>query len=190
MTSEAANVEQVATGDLIPHPDNPRRGDVKLIAESIEANGWYGTIVAQRSTGHVLAGNHRLLAAQQAGIETVPVYWVDVDDDAARRILLADNRTGDLAGYDNDQLAEVLAQAAEFGGLGGTGWSDIDLEALRTYTDFDDLDALLDEVPAPTSEDGLTRVVLMLTSECAEALNIELSKVESHSAAVENWLDL
>ena len=66
MTSEAANVEQVATGDLIPHPDNPRHGDVPAIVESIKANGWFGTIVAQRSTSHVLAGRPPRLARRRS----------------------------------------------------------------------------------------------------------------------------
>jgi hypothetical protein len=56
--------ELVEVGELEPHPDNPREGNVDAIAESVEANGFSGAIVAQRSTGHVLAGNHRLLAAR------------------------------------------------------------------------------------------------------------------------------
>jgi hypothetical protein len=50
---------------------------------------------------YVLAGNHRLQAARAQSIARVPVIFVDVDDDAARRILLVDNRTNDLAEYDD-----------------------------------------------------------------------------------------
>lgn len=72
--------EQVRVGELKPHPKNPRKGDTAAIQASIEANGFYGVVVAQRSTGFVLAGNHRLLAARQVGLETVPVVWGDVYD--------------------------------------------------------------------------------------------------------------
>lgn len=65
---------------LNPHPDNPRQGDVDAIADSIEQNGFFGAIVAQRSTGYVPAGNHRLLAAKRQGLTEVPVVWLDVDD--------------------------------------------------------------------------------------------------------------
>lgn len=120
---------------LTPHPDNPRQGDIGAITASIEANGWYGTVVAQKSTGHVLAGNHRLQAARSLGIDSLPVWWVDCDDTQARRILLADNRTNDLATYDNDLLTELLAGLASTDDLLGSGY------------DGDDLDDLLDTPP-------------------------------------------
>jgi DNA modification methylase len=104
------------------------------ILESINENGFYGSIVAQRSTGFILAGNHRYQAALQAGASEVPVTWVDVDDARALRILLADNRTTRL-GHDNEQaLAELLKELADDGGLAGTGY------------DGDDLDELLKEL--------------------------------------------
>lgn len=125
------SIEEVAISELNIHPNNPRQGDIGVLVQSIETNGWYGTIVAQRSTKQVLAGNHRLMAAQIAGIESVPVYWVDVDDATATRILLADNRTSDLAIYDDSSLAELLSGLAETEvGVAGTGYDDSDLEAL------------------------------------------------------------
>lgn len=122
----------VPLAQLHPHPENPRRGDVDQIAESIGANGFYGAVVAQRSTGHILAGNHRYLAARRRGLAQLPVVWVDVDDDRARRILLADNRTGDLAAYSNDgllALLEGLALTPE--ALAGTGYDPAALDDLR-----------------------------------------------------------
>lgn len=128
--ASSESVEMVNTDKLIIHPDNPRTGNITSIIQSIERNGWYGTIVAQRSTNFVLAGNHRLIAAQSLGTKEVPVYWVDVDDATARRILLADNRTSDLASYDNDLLLEALSRASDDDGLLGTGWTDEDIERL------------------------------------------------------------
>lgn len=119
--------ELVPVDELRTHPDNPRRGDVEVIAESIAENGFYGVVVAQRSTSYVLVGNHRLLAARARGLVELPVMWVDVDDDRARRILLVDNRSNDLAGYDNDALAALLT---EVGDLAGTGFTDDDLAEL------------------------------------------------------------
>lgn len=104
------------------HPRNPRRGRVEAIAESIEHNGFYGAVVAQRSTGHVLAGNHRLKAARKLGLDTLPVLWLDVDDARALKILLADNRTSDLGDYDSDALATMLSSLAAEGDLLGTGY--------------------------------------------------------------------
>lgn len=119
--------EVVALEHLVPYPGNPRRGDVGLITESVAANGFYGAVVAQRSTRYVLAGNHRLAAAAAAGLSELPVIWVEVDDATARRILLADNRTNDLAGYDNERLAALLGSLED---LTGTGYITEDISTL------------------------------------------------------------
>jgi DNA modification methylase len=132
-----------------PHPQNPRQGDLGAIHHSIETNGFYGTIIAQRSTGHILAGNHRWQAAQQAKAKTIPVTWIDVDDDHALRILLADNRTNDLATYNDNALAGLLKELQDATGtLDGTGYDGDDLDQL--LADLGEKPEIIeDEVPAP-----------------------------------------
>ena len=141
---------------LVPHPSNPRQGDVGAIIQSIEANGWYGTLVAQISTGHVLAGNHRLQAAIHCGLDRVPVHWVDVDDDTAHRILLADNRTTDLATYDEHALADLLVEMGKTGNLGGTGYDGDDLDDLLAELERYGPDADQPPIPAPP-DDPITK---------------------------------
>lgn len=125
------NVEEVPLSALHEHKQNARQGDVGSVVESIKAMGWWGTIVANKD-GTVLAGNHRLKAARELGMESLPVYWVDVDDETALRILLADNRTSDLASWDNAALAGLLVdlQQQTETGLTGLGWDTADLDAL------------------------------------------------------------
>jgi SAM-dependent methyltransferase len=55
----------VPVDSLETHPRNVNQGDIGAIYESIGANGFYGAIVAQKSTGRILAGNHRYQAAVQ-----------------------------------------------------------------------------------------------------------------------------
>lgn len=118
--------------DLRPHPDNPRRGDVDAIAESIKVNGQYRPIVVQRTTNYVLAGNHTLEAMRRLRRKTIEVVYVDVNDGMAKRILLADNRTADLATYDDAALLSVLSELA-YGdhALEGTGFDQDALEDLE-----------------------------------------------------------
>ena len=151
--------EMVAVTKLTIHPNNPRQGDIGAIVESIDKNGWYGTLVAQRTTGRVLAGNHRLQAAQALGMTEVPVYWVDVDDEEAQRILLADNRTSDLASYDDNILADLLKDMVINGaGLEGTGYDGDDLDDL--LADISVVDKPEPEMtepvipPPPTTQSG------------------------------------
>ena len=116
-------VERVQLGKLRPYPGNARRGDVDAIAESLSVNGQFRPLVVQRSTGYVLAGNHTLQAAQRLHWSAVDVTYLDVDDAAARRIVIADNRTADLGGYDDRALLALLRDLGE-DSLAGTGYGE------------------------------------------------------------------
>ena len=127
------NTETVPIDSLKPHPRNPREGDIGAIHESINNNGFYGSVLAQQSTGYILAGNHRWQAMLQAGATEIPVTWIDVDDDHALRILLADNRTNDLATYNDDTLSNLLEELVQTTGtLAGTAFDGDDLDDLLT----------------------------------------------------------
>ena len=141
------SIKTVSIDQLQPHPDNPRKGDLDTIVESIDANGFYGAIVAQKSTGYILAGNHRYMAAKNKGAKEIPVAWVDVDEDQARRILLADNRTSDLGGYDEELLAELLQGVNASIGLYGTGYDESDLDALLDEQDSHGEESSIDDSP-------------------------------------------
>ena len=110
------------------YPDNPRRGDVKALKESIEANGFYGVCLAQKSTGYVVAGNHRRKALLELGATQIPIMFKEMSDEDARRIVLADNRTSDLAYYDDPTLFRLLQDLD--GDLYGTGYDKASYELL------------------------------------------------------------
>ena len=101
-------IEQVPLTKLKTFPGNPRRGDINAIADSLQTNKQYRPIVVQRSTGHILAGNHTYLAAQRLGWRTIAVSFIDVDDQEAKRINVADNRLPELGDYDGQALKDLL----------------------------------------------------------------------------------
>lgn len=121
-------VETISVDGLTEHPRNPRVGNPTKIAQSLEENGQYKPIVVQRSTGHVLAGNHTLKAARSLGWTQVSAVYVDVDDARALKILLADNKTADDSGYDDKLLLAILEDVPD---LSGTGYDLADLELLQ-----------------------------------------------------------
>lgn len=133
MRAVAVEVVEVDVDSLELHPENPRSGDVGAISQSIKRNGWFGALVAQSSTRRVLVGNHRLIAARQLRLPAVPVHWIDVDDLTARRILLADNRTSDLASYNETDLVALLQTHIQEDDLLGTGWDADDLDDLLRF---------------------------------------------------------
>lgn len=127
--------------DLLP--GNPRRGDVDAVAKSLAAFGQRKPIVARRD-GTVIAGNHTLQAARQLGWPKIAVVWVDDDDTTAKAFALADNRTAELGTYDDQLLADLIAEVhnADPDLLIASGWSD---EATKQL-----LDALAVNDPTPT----------------------------------------
>jgi hypothetical protein len=134
MIREELSEHAIAIGSVKNHPRNVRQGDIGAISESLKDNGQYRPIVVQRSTGYVLAGNHTLKAAKALGWKEIAATFIDCDDDRALRILLADNRTNDLATYDDKALADLLKELAS-SELGFTG----------SAYDGDELDTLLNE---------------------------------------------
>lgn len=127
--------QELAVSEIKPHPSNARRGDLAAISASIKANGFYGSLVVNKRTSHILAGNHRYLAAVDLGFETVPVTWVDVDAAQELRILAADNRTSELGTFDHDLLDSLLESIGD--DLVGTGYE---------LPDFDDLSMFAEDI--------------------------------------------
>jgi ParB/RepB/Spo0J family partition protein len=124
-------IERVEIDRIQPHPRNVRQGDIGALIESLKAHGQYRPIVVQRSTGYILAGNHTWHASKQMKASHIQVVWADVDNDEAIRILLVDNRTNDLATYDDHELAHLLeALVMTPDRLHGTGYSPDDLDSL------------------------------------------------------------
>lgn len=104
---------------------NPRIGDVDAVAASLRRFGQRKPIVARRSDRQIIAGNHTYKAACQLGWAEIAVVLVDDDDATAKAFALADNRTAELGGYDDANLAAMIAEVGEFDAalLADTGWS-------------------------------------------------------------------
>jgi len=171
---------------LRDHPANPRRGDDAVVAGSVAANGFYGAIVAQEHTGYILAGHTRRRVLAEAGQVTGPVLWVDVDDETAKRILLADNRTAELASWDDEALVELLAaQAATAEGLAGTGFTAEALAALsaeladvpQQVADAPDPAARRKQMLASYEDNAMRQVVLVYPAGEYDGLVLRLEEL-------------
>lgn len=148
-TANIGKPENLNIADLNNFHANPRLGDVEAIAASLQANGQYKPIVVNRGTYtnrpmEVLAGNHtlkamRLLTEREPDnprFTEVACWVVDVDDDRANRIVLADNRTADLGTYQDDILKELLESLED--DFDGTGYTNDDVELLEGLAEVKD----------------------------------------------------
>lgn len=144
-------VETFKISDLSTYHKNPRRGDVDAIAESLKARGQYRPIVVNIGTHashdyEILAGNHTYLAAKKLGWKTIQATTVDVDDDQAAQIVLADNRLADFGGYDDETLSALLSDVSSLDGL---GWSQDDVDELAAALEPERDDSEVEDVEVP-----------------------------------------
>jgi ParB-like chromosome segregation protein Spo0J len=114
---------------LKPWPQNPRKGDLDAIRESLRVNGQFRPIVVRRADNTILAGNHTYFAAQAESWPEIAVTFVEPRDEAhAKRIVLADNRTAGLGTFDDALLTDLLASLE--GEIAGTGYDQAALDDL------------------------------------------------------------
>ena len=144
---KVGQVASVPLSSLEAYPTNPRRGDIEAIAQSLKAHGQYRPIVVQYGSNFILAGNHTYKAAKKLGWKKIKITYVDVDEESARKIVLADNRLTDLAGYNEPLLKSLLNALPE---LEGTGFTQSEVETLDRLISGKDKDNITDSKPLPS----------------------------------------
>jgi ParB-like chromosome segregation protein Spo0J len=131
MTEAAAVYVDPAT--LTPWSQNPRNNEeaIAKVARSIERFGFASPIVARTADGRIIAGHTRHAAAMSLGLRDVPVRFLDIDEQKASALALADNRLGEIATWDDEGLSAILeGLAAEDVDLDGLGWDESSLDEL------------------------------------------------------------
>lgn len=142
------NIVQTPISKLTLDPNNARKHsekNLRAIAASLEKFGQRKPIVVHR--GVVIAGNGTVEAAKSLGwtdisIAAVPDEW---DADTAKAYALADNRSAELAEWDESELAKQLLE------LQDADWDitelGFDVPALADIEPVDE-----DEIPEPPVE--------------------------------------
>ena len=145
---EKLRIEYMDLEDIQPATRNPKRHEVEEIKQSIRRFGFVDVPAINETTGRMVKGHGRkeaLVELQTAGEDAprrilvkggkwmVPVLrGVAFDtDEEAEAYLLADNRLSDIGGYDEAELARVLADIAKTAqGLAGTGYTNEQLDSM------------------------------------------------------------
>ena len=108
----ASKIEQKALGEISPYDKNPRKNDdaVDAVAASISEFGFKNPIIVDKDMV-IIAGHTRYKAAKKLGMKEVPVIVAkDLTEEQVRAFRLADNKTAELAMWDEDLLDEELSQ--------------------------------------------------------------------------------
>ena len=164
--TEKWQVQWVPLDSVYLNPENPRHNDpaVEPVMQSIARFGFRVPIVVNRRTNLIEAGNTRWKAAQRMGLSEVPVIFADDDEVTALAFALADNRTAEIATWDEPSLAGLLKRLDAEGDLASSGFSDDDLSGLLARLDAEEKSGREETFDAEAAmaeaerEEGPTRV--------------------------------
>jgi ParB-like chromosome segregation protein Spo0J len=134
----AKEITEVKISELNPAPYNPRKWSedaVRDLTESVKRFGMVDPILvnsAENRRNIVIGGHFRLKVAKDLGMETVPVVYVNIPDEAKEKELnlRLNKNLGDwdwelLKQFDEDMLKDV-------------GFSEVDIEKNIFFEDYQD----------------------------------------------------
>jgi DNA modification methylase len=160
MEIKSRSIDQLITDPLNPHTHS--RPQVRQIARSIKKFGFNVPILID-STGKVLAGHGRFLAAQQLGMTHVPTIMIEhLTEAQARAFMIADNKLCENAEWNVEILGEQFRQLAEL---------ELDFELEITGFTTGEIDVLIDGIEAGATRnrdaaDELPEVGVAVTRPC------------------------
>ena len=137
-------IQYIKIADLKPYDKNPRKNNpaVDKVAASIKEFGFQNPVIVDKDL-EVVAGHTRLKAAKKLKLKEVPVIMVeDLTPEQIKAYRIADNKTSELAEWDNDLLV---------GELSDLQLSDYNLEL--TGFDLDEINKLMGNATGEAQED-------------------------------------
>ena len=144
-------VERVEVASLVKDPANVRRHSEKnleAIKGSLARFGQQKPIVVG-ADGVVIAGNGTLAAAQSLGWSMIDIVRSPLTGSEATAYAIADNRTAELAEWDDEALAQQLAALSieDEELASATGFDQRDIEKMGSGVEIEE-----DEVPEPPAD--------------------------------------
>ena len=148
-------IELLLVSSLIPYARNSRthsEEQVTQIAASIREFGFTNPVLID-SSGTIIAGHGRVMAAKKVGLAEVPCLRLQhLSPSQIRAYVIADNKLALNAGWDDEMLkAELLTLQEEGFNTDLTGFSDDELNALLN-SEIIEGQTDPDEVPEPPVE--------------------------------------
>jgi len=138
-TFAGCEVVSVNIGAIKPYDKNPRKNEtaVQAVANSIKQFGFRQPIVVDKG-GVIIVGHTRYKAAKLLGMTEVPVVYADMKPSDAKAYRLADNKTGELATWDYDELDKQLSELSKLEDLNMSafGFDESDADSEPREVDF------------------------------------------------------
>ena len=169
---------------LIPYIRNSRThsdAQVAQIAASVREFGWTNPVLIDGDNG-IIAGHGRVLAARKLGMEDVPcIELAGLTDTQRRAYIIADNKLGLNAGWDDELLAIEFAELADAGFDNLlTGFTQDEIDALtpeQIPEGLTDEDAAPEVQPEPISKLGDVWLLGKHRVMCGDSTSIDAADI-------------
>jgi len=151
MTAPSFTDRKLLITRLSANPRNPNRhpdAQIERLMAALEHDGQTRPVLARKANLMLIAGHGVYMAAQRLGWLELQVRVLDVDQPTADRIMLADNRFGELSSRDPDRVAELLREIDSDIWL-TAGYTDEEAERLLKTS----VDIPVREIPTSAVED-------------------------------------
>lgn len=107
--------DAVPVSELVPHPLNPRthpQSQVDALDAALGTVGWIDRVKVNERTRRIVNGHARYELAIARGEPTVPVDWLDLDDEAELLALATFDPLTGLGINDDARLSALLAEVS------------------------------------------------------------------------------
>jgi len=156
-------------GDLKPYKNNPRRNEkaIHFVANSIEQFGFKVPLVIEKN-GTIITGHTRYEACKILGIDEVPcIIADDLTEKQIKAFRIADNKTNDMAEWDDDLLSLELKDILDDIDMTDFGFGEFELSILTEDMEPEHYDEDLIKEYSENSDDYLAskRIIITYTTE-------------------------
>lgn len=135
-------IKMIKIGDLKPYENNPRNNDnaVEYVKNSIKKFGFKVPLVIDKNNV-IVTGHTRYRASQELGLKEVPcIIADDLTEKQIKAFRIADNKTNDMAEWNDDLLSIELKDVMEDIDMTDFGFGDFELSMLMDDMEPDKYD--------------------------------------------------
>lgn len=200
-TPSAAEATVMESVDRInPAPYNPRVAlepgmeEYEQLKSSLTRWGMVEPLVVNRRNDVLVSGHQRLAVMKDMGFKEVPVVWVDLEDDAERRLNLALNRV--KGRWDSAKLLEVLRDVSVLSDdesrdelLFSSGFKASDVAQVLSNDEVQSALAAIDEMTSTIDEQEARRKAAEITRIREDSGGEKISE-EDHEGPARDWFSL
>ncbi len=156
--------------ELKPYENNPRNNDnaIDYVANSIKEFGFKVPLVIDKN-GVIVTGHTRYKASQKLGLTEVPcIIADDLTPKQIKAFRIADNKTNDMAEWNDDLLSIELKDILNDIDMTDFGFGDFELSILTDDMEPEEYDKDIIEKYSSNADDFLTNKRVIITYKTPE----------------------